>query len=56
MDGGRLELEDEQGRRTRLEVQSGAALWRPAETHAVRNVGRTPVRTLEVEIKEADTG
>lgn len=55
IEGGILELEDRQGERVRLEVEAGQAVWRPEETHIVWNVGRSPVRTLEVEIKAPPT-
>lgn len=51
LDGGTLELAAEDGSVQRLEVAPGMTVWRPAETHVVRNVGRTVVRTLEVEVK-----
>lgn len=51
LDGGELELVDAAGEATRVRLEPGQAIWRPAETHVVRNVGRTAVRVLETEIK-----
>lgn len=42
----------EDGTVQQLDARPGMTVWRPAETHVVRNVGRTVVRTLEVEIKD----
>lgn len=49
--GGILELVAADGTETQLEVLRGQALWRPAETHVVRNVGPTRVRVVETELK-----
>ena len=51
LDGGELELVDSAGQATRVRLEPGQTIWRPAETHVVRNVGRTAVRVLETEIK-----
>lgn len=51
LDGGELELVAEDGSRTRIRIEAGQTSWRPPETHVVRNVGRTTVRVLEVEVK-----
>lgn len=56
LDGGTLELVAEDGGVQRLEAMPGMTVWRPAETHVVRNVGRTVVRTLEVEVKGGGGG
>lgn len=53
LDGGELELVAEGGTATRIRVRPGETLWRPPETHGVRNVGRTTVRVLETEVKTA---
>lgn len=53
LDGGVLELVAEDGTVTRVRVRPGETLWRPAETHVVRNIGRTTVRTLETGVKAA---
>lgn len=51
--GGIVELVAADGTVTQLEVRRGEALWRPAETHTVRNVGPTTVTLVETEIKGA---
>lgn len=53
LDGGELELETEDGQTTRIRIEPGQTVWQPAETHVVRNVGRTAVRLLETEVKHA---
>ncbi len=53
LEGGSLELEDDEGV-SRMDVAAGQTAWRPAETHVVRNVGRTRVRVIEVEVKTTD--
>ena len=55
LDGGELELESD-GAINRVTLEPGQTVWRPAETHVVRNVGRTSVRVLETEVKAADDG
>lgn len=49
--GGVLELVAEDGTESRVEVARGQAMWRPAETHVVRNVGVTLVVVVETEVK-----
>lgn len=51
--GGEMELETEDGQATRVRIEKGQTVWQPAETHVVRNVGRTVVRLLETEVKHA---
>lgn len=51
--GGILELVAPDGTTTQLEVIRGQALWRPSETHVVRNVGPTRVTVVETEIRGA---
>lgn len=46
-----LALVASDGTLTQLEVQRGQALWGPAETHAVRNVGPTRIVVVETEVK-----
>lgn len=50
--GGTVELVDQDGNARQLTVRAGDALWRPAETHTVKNVGPTRVTLVETEIKE----
>lgn len=54
--GGILELVAPDGTTVQLEVLRGQALWRPAETHVVRNVGPTQVTVVETEIKGSPAG
>lgn len=49
--GGILEMVGPDGTVTQMEVLRGQALWRPAETHVVRNVGPTRVVVVETEIR-----
>ena len=35
-----------------IEVQPGATLWREPQSHSTRNLGSTPLRIVEVEIKD----
>lgn len=49
--GGILEMVGPDGAVTQIEVLRGQALWRPAETHVVRNVGPTQVVVVETEIR-----
>jgi len=51
MGGGELELVAEDGSSARIRIEAGQTTWRPPETHVVRNVGLTTVRTLETEVK-----
>ena len=51
--GGELEMVpgDPEQPRQRLEVTDGQAIYLPATTHNVRNVGETDVVIIETEIK-----
>jgi mannose-6-phosphate isomerase-like protein (cupin superfamily) len=51
--GGALEMipGDPEQPRQRLEVTDGQAIYLPATTHNVRNVGQTEVVLIETEIK-----
>ncbi|MBI4540971.1 MAG: cupin domain-containing protein [Gemmatimonadetes bacterium] len=51
VDGGTLELTAADGTVTRLDLTAGQTVWRPAETHSVRNAGRSSVRLVELEVK-----
>lgn len=53
VEGGVLELVPEAGTPVRLELSAGQTLWRPAETHAVRNVGPGEVVVVETEVKSS---
>jgi len=52
LDDGTLKLVPG-GEATRIEITAGQALWLPAQTHTLRNVGKTFIRAIEVEIKNA---
>lgn len=52
VEGGFLEFVAPDGTVSQVEVMRGQALWRPAETHAVRNVGPTRVTVVETELKD----
>ena len=41
------------GQAIRIDITAGQALWLPARTHEIRNVGKTFIRIIEVEIKNA---
>ena len=49
--GGVLEITAEGGKPKSMQVVTGEASWRPKESHAIRNVGDTEVRAVEIEIK-----
>ena len=49
--GGVLEFTPEGGKPKSVRVVTGKASWRPKESHAIRNVGDTEVRAVEIEIK-----
>ncbi|EOD79964.1 hypothetical protein D515_01098 [Grimontia indica] len=53
LEGGTAELvPDDASKPTRtIEFKEGMTLYVPAATHNVRNVGATPIRLLEIELK-----
>ena len=51
LSGGVLEFTPEGGKPKSARVVTGKASWRPKESHAIRNVGDTEVRAVEIEIK-----
>ena len=51
LSGGVLEFTPEGGKPRSVPVVVGKASWRPKESHAIRNVGDTEVRAVEIEIK-----
>ena len=52
LDDGTLQFNDPGGKNERVEFKSGAVGWRDANvTHEVVNVGGSPLRVIEVEIK-----
>ena len=50
LEGGRLEIRDAAGEVKTLDLKSGDVVWRPAEAHAIANVGPTTVRLVEIDI------
>lgn len=58
LSGGTIELRDPvTGQARRLAVKEGEVVWRPAERHAVANVGTTIVRLVEIDLLDpADPG
>jgi quercetin dioxygenase-like cupin family protein len=55
-DAGSIEVTDADGTVSVVETTPGQVLWRGAQSHSTRNVGSTPYRLLEVEIKHAAAG
>ena len=51
-DDGTLERAPD-GEVRRIDITAGQALWLPAQVHSLRNVGKTFIRLIEVEIKNA---
>ena len=56
IEGGAVQTTAPDGSVTDVEVRSGQALWRDAQSHSTRNIGPTAVRIVEVEIKNAGLG
>lgn len=55
VEGGTTETTDADGRIKVLDAFPGQAIWREPQSHSVRNIGSTPVRIVEVEIKHANS-
>ena len=53
IEGGTLQTTAPDGNVTRLEVRPGQVFWRDAQSHSTRNLGSTPLRIVEVEIKDS---
>ena len=53
VEGGSLETTGADGTVETHEVHPGQTLWRTAQVHSTRNIGASPVRIAEVEIKRA---
>src|SRR5690242_18895727 len=53
IEGGTMEVTSEDGVATVIEVRAGETMWRAPQTHSTCNIGPTPVRIVEVEIKHA---
>ena len=55
VDGGVLETAGPDGALTTHDLVAGQAFWRSAQAHSTRNIGGTPVRILEVDVKQGPT-
>jgi quercetin dioxygenase-like cupin family protein len=53
VEGGTVQTTAPDGAVHTLELRPGQAHWRPVQSHASRNIGPTPVRIVEVEVKVA---
>lgn len=56
IDGGTLQTSGPDGETTPRELSPGDTHWRAPERHGTRNIGSTPLRMVEVEIKGANGG
>ena len=58
LQGGELELlpGGDASKAKRISIESGMTIWRPAETHIVRNVGTSETLVLEIEVKNLGSG
>ena len=56
--GGTFELlpDGDESRVKRVTAKAGQVIWRPAETHIVRNAGPAEAEILEVEVKNLGPG
>ena len=56
--GGTFELlpDGDENRVKRVTAEAGQVIWRPAETHIVRNAGSAEAEILEVEVKNLGPG
>lgn len=55
IEGGTLQTTASDGTTGTLELHTGQTLWRGVQSHATRNIGKTTVRLVTVEIKNAST-
>jgi quercetin dioxygenase-like cupin family protein len=53
VDGGTVETRAPDGTTHIMELRPGQTFWRPPQVHSTRNLGPSPVRILEVEVKHA---
>ena len=53
LQAGTIEIVPQGGEAKRKALAAGTTIWRPAETHVIKNVGDTEFRVLEVEVKQA---
>jgi len=56
IDGGTVQTTGPEGHVETLEARPGQTSWRAPQSHRTRNVGSTPVRILEVEVKDPFRG
>ena len=52
LEGGTLEIRSAAGDVKTLHLEPGDVVWRPAERHAIANSGATPVRVVEIDLKD----
>ncbi len=52
LQGGTLDLVKADGTAVRKKLKPGKVVWRPAETHIVKNVGDSDVQLVEIEVKK----
>jgi quercetin dioxygenase-like cupin family protein len=50
LEGGRLEVRGAKGEMATLALESGDVVWRPAERHAVANIGKSTIRLVEIDV------
>lgn len=53
VDGGAVETRAPDGTTHIMELRPGQTFWRPPQVHSTRNLGPSPVRIVEVEVKQA---
>jgi quercetin dioxygenase-like cupin family protein len=52
LEGGTLEIRGAAGDVKTLHLEPGDVVWRPAERHSIANSGTTPVRVVEIDLKD----
>jgi quercetin dioxygenase-like cupin family protein len=52
LQGGQLEVENEQGAKRVITLDTGSVSFRDAEKHALKNVGQGPIDVVEMELPE----
>lgn len=55
VEGGVLETTAADGTASAMELRPGQTLWRGVQSHGTRNIGKTTVRIVTVEIKNPST-
>jgi quercetin dioxygenase-like cupin family protein len=51
LQGGRLQINEVGKESATMDIAAGTTLWLPAQSHSAKNVGKTHVKILVVEIK-----